>query len=455
MLVLKWLLMMAGYGLLACAAAVLIWDAWVALGLTRLLFRRREPEQSSSAALAALPTSRTSALRPMRLQLSGKFLGAACLAMLLASSLVVIPDGYAGVRVSQISGVRPGTLYAGAHFLTPLLESVASYDIRDRVYETKATATAKIPGELLIVEAREGLSLGVSVSVRYRLEPQRLAYIHANVPQPIEQQDVAPVVMSTFRDFAAGYVVRDVFTARREEFRQRASEAITQRLAQDGILVKEVLLRDVQLPPEYAKGLESLLLEEQESERLGFETDIKQKQVKIAELEAEADKVRSIKGAEAAAQVHVLQAKGESDSMQYTLPLKQKQIEQAKLEAEARKQETIENAQAAAESKVIDGKAELERGKLLAEAEANRIRVTAAANSERLNLEAAALKANPMLIQKIVAERLSDKVQIIMVPMDGKNFFAGDVLRSAFNSPQSDPDNDRPKPAVGMSKPNN
>ncbi len=41
------------------------------------------------------------------------------------------------------------------------------------------------------------------------------------------------------------------------------------------------------------------------------------------------------------------------------------------------------------------------------------------------------LKDNPLLIQKIIAERLSDKVQIMMVPNDGKFFFANDVLRGA------------------------
>ena len=41
------------------------------------------------------------------------------------------------------------------------------------------------------------------------------------------------------------------------------------------------------------------------------------------------------------------------------------------------------------------------------------------------------LKTNPLLIQKIVAEKLSDKVQIMMVPMDGKFFFANDVLRTS------------------------
>jgi hypothetical protein len=51
-----------------------------------------------------------------------------------------------------------------------------------------------------------------------------------------------------------------------------------------------------------------------------------------------------------------------------------------------------------------------------------------------MKFEAAVLKQNPMLIQKIIAERLSDKLQIMMVPMDGKNFFAADVMRSAFQS---------------------
>ena len=50
-----------------------------------------------------------------------------------------------------------------------------------------------------------------------------------------------------------------------------------------------------------------------------------------------------------------------------------------------------------------------------------------------MKFEEAVLKQNPMLIQKIIAERLSDKLQIMMVPVDGKNFFANDVFRSAFS----------------------
>jgi regulator of protease activity HflC (stomatin/prohibitin superfamily) len=117
--------------------------------------------------------------------------------------------------------------------------------------------------------------------------------------------------------------------------------------------------------------------------------------------------------------------------MQYTLPLKEKQIQQSRLEAEARKEATVKGAEAAAQAKVIDSKAELEKRNLLSEADAQRVRLLAVADAARMKSEAEVLKDNPLLIQKIIAERLSDKVQIMMVPIDGKGFFANDVLKAA------------------------
>ena len=129
-----------------------------------------------------------------------------------------------------------------------------------------------------------------------------------------------------------------MFASRREEIRREAAAAIARRLSPDAMLVTEVMLRDIELPQEYAKGLESLLLKEQENDRMGVETEIHQKQVKIAEADAEASKVTQVKEAEGQAAVRVLQAKSEADAMQFTLPLKQKQIEQSRLEAEAQKE---------------------------------------------------------------------------------------------------------------------
>jgi regulator of protease activity HflC (stomatin/prohibitin superfamily) len=429
MFALKYLLMILGVGVFGSAAALVIYDVYLSAQLLRLLRREKAPEGevANASALSLQPS------RPVRWRLARRLVIVAVVPLLLALSFVVIPDGAAGVRISQIWGARPGTLYPGVHIVAPLIDSVVLYDTREQVYTTSATEAPKSPNEVLTVQAREGLNIGLAVSVRYRLDPQRLAYIHANLPQPVGGEVVAPTVATIYRQIAPNYVTREIFATKREELRTSAATAITARLGSDGILVREVLLRDLRLPEEYAKGLEGLLLKEQENERLGTDTEIKQKQVRIAELEAEAQKARDVKQAESQAQVRVLQAKAESDAMQYTLPLKQKQIEQTKLEAQARKEATLQNADAAAQAKVIDSKAEVERQRNLSDAEANRIRVTAAADSERMKFEAAVLKQNPMLIQKIIAERLSDKLQIMMVPVDGKNFFANDVLRSAFS----------------------
>jgi regulator of protease activity HflC (stomatin/prohibitin superfamily) len=445
MLALKYLLMTGGVGMMLTAICMLTHD------LYRLMLYKRMLETPGGAATAAPATLRWRASLALAMLAWGP--------ILLALSIVVVPSGIAAVRVSQISGTLPGTLYPGAHVIVPLIDNVAMFDIRDQIFTTGVSEDGRLAAknvsaktQLLDVQAKEGLTLGLAITVRYRLDAKKLDHMLANLPRPVESEIVPPTVASVWREVVPNYTVRDVFSAKREEVRQRAAAMITQKLAADGIVVKEVMLRDIQLPPEYAKGLETLLLKEQENDRMGVETELKAKQVKIAEYEAEAAKVQQIKQAEGEAQAHVLQAKGEADAMQYTLPLKEKQIEQSRLEAQARKEATIQNAEAEAQAKVIDSKAEGERRKtladaeaqakvidskaesekrkVLADAEADRIRVTAAADAERMQSESAILKANPLLINKIVAERLSDKLQIMMVPADGKYFFANDVLRS-------------------------
>ena len=425
MLAIKYLLLLMGWGLIAAGIALATYDFYLLWQYRRLL--------------ANQPSEKPPEPEPVRWRAGVRLAALALLLMLVSASIVVVPTGSAGVRVSQISGTLPGTLYPGVHFVKPLLEEVELYDTREMIFST-ATAeevragkaieasVSKEKPQMMMAQAREGLPIGLAVTVRYRLEAARLDYIHNNLPQPVERELVPPVISSVFRELVPNYTVREVFATKREEIRKRAAGAITQKLGAEGVLVKEVMLRDIQLPPQYAEGLEGLLLKEQEADRMGVETEIQQKQVRIAELQAEAEKARAIKQAEGQAGVRVLQAKAESDAMQYTLPLKQKQIEQSRLEAEAHKESTIKNAEASAQAKVIDGKAEMERRKLLSEAEADRIRVVAVADAERMKSEAAALRQNPLLINKIFAERLSDKIRIMMVPTDGK-FFMGDMLR--------------------------
>jgi regulator of protease activity HflC (stomatin/prohibitin superfamily) len=450
MIALKLLLTVAGVLLLAAAFAIPLYGLWIRIrqarrkaagetGLELSEFGETEPTETEEIAWRG----------PVALAL------VACLPLLVAASIVVVPSGMGGVRVSQIRGTLPGTLYPGVHFVTPLVESVETFDLRDHLFtagivEEGGKTAAQKNG--LTVQSLEGLNIGLAVTVRYRLDPNKLDSVQAHMPQPVDKELVPPVVASAWRELAPGYTVREIFSTKREEVRQKATTIITRKLGADGIVVEEVMLSDIQLPEQYAKGLEGLLLKEQEDDQLGVVTEIQQKQVKIAELQAEAEAVQKVKQAEGDAQSRVVEAKGESDAMQYTLPLKQKQIEQSKLEAEARKESTIQNAEAEAQAKVIDSKAEMERRNLLADAEASRVRLMAKANAERMTSEAELLNKSPLLINKIVAERLSDKIQVVMVPSDGKFFFANDVFKSMAGSPvvkQEMDSEDEPAPKSG------
>jgi regulator of protease activity HflC (stomatin/prohibitin superfamily) len=347
---------------------------------------------------------------------------------LAASSIVVVPFGKAGVRVSQL-GTRPVLLRPGLRFVLPLLHDVTLYESRDQIISTEKIDPKSKLREPLVAHSREGLGVGLVIDVRYRLDIAKLPEIHTQVGSAVAER-VLPIAASVFRDILPSYMVREIFAAKRDEIRQQALGTLTQKLQGDGIIVTDVAVREVVLPPEYAKGLEGLLLKQQENERMVFELQIKEKEVRAAELRAQAQKAQQVKLAEADAETLLLKAKAEADAMQHTLPLKEKQIQQTRLEAEARKEATLRNAEAAAQAKVIDSRAEQERLRLMADAEANRIRVTGVADAERMQREAEVIQGNPLLIQKIVAERLSDKMQIMMVPMDGSNFFAQDVFKA-------------------------
>src|SRR5271157_2121845 len=200
MLALKFLFMIFGLGLFSAAVIVVAYDVYMAARLRWLL------EQASAD--PASPAKRLESSRPfgpVRWRLARQLAIAGIVPVLLSLSIAVVPDGSAGIRVSELFGARPATLYPGVHLLIPLVDTLVLYDTREQVYTTVATAAPKTDTEVLTVQAREGLNLGLAVSVRYRLDPSRLSSIHQNLPQPVGEQVVGPVVSSTYRQLAPNY----------------------------------------------------------------------------------------------------------------------------------------------------------------------------------------------------------------------------------------------------------
>lgn len=226
MIALKVLLTVAGALMLAAAIAIPLYGLWLRVKAARK--KANESEKLSEPTAGPEPIAWN---HSVALAIGG------CVPLILATGIVVVPSGMGGVRVSQLSGTLPGTLYPGAHFITPLVDNVEIFDLRDHLFTAgvldEGVHKAGAKPAVLTVQSMEGLNIGLGITVRYRLDPNKLATVQPHLPQPADKQLVPPVVASAWRQLAPQYTVREIFSTKREEVRAKAAGIITRKLASE------------------------------------------------------------------------------------------------------------------------------------------------------------------------------------------------------------------------------
>jgi regulator of protease activity HflC (stomatin/prohibitin superfamily) len=313
----------------------------------------------------------------------------------------------------------------GTVLVLPGIHQVRRYSIRDQVYRPTDSASATGPAPFQSVE---GLSIGVDLAVRWTVDRARLAQMSKEFPDDISADLVAPAVQGIVYPTFARYSVREIFSQRRTEIQRELMAELRPKFMAMGLVLRAVDMGKVDLPPDYRAGMEKLLSEELETEKIHYSLQLKEAQVKQQQVEAEADKVRRQTAAEAAGQEQVIAARAQEETMKHILPFKQKQIEQRQLEAEAEKVARIRTAEGAAEARRIEARGEADSRQKLADAEAYRLDLVGKANAGQMEREGALVARYPLLIQKTLADKLSDKVQVIIAPLPAAGKFLGSNL---------------------------
>jgi regulator of protease activity HflC (stomatin/prohibitin superfamily) len=257
--------------------------------------------------------------------------------------------------------------------------------------------------------------------VRYALDAAKLRTTSKTLPDNISGEIVEPAVQGVIYKVFARYTVREIFSTKRVEIQQAIEKELTDKLAADGLVLRAVQMGKVDLPADYRRGMNGLLAEELATEKMRYTLELKDKRVKEIALDGEAEKVRREKAAEASAREQIIAAKGQEEAMKHVLPFKQRQIEQRQLEAEADKQSRIRVAEGSAQARRVEAGGEADARQKLADAEAYRVERVGKSNAEQMAREGALVTQHPLLIQKTLADKLSDKVQVIIAspPADG------------------------------------
>ena len=320
---------------------------------------------------------------------------------------------------------------AGTVLVLPGVHQVRRFSTRDQVYRPieSASATGSAP-----FQSNEGLSIGVDLTVRWAIDQGRIAQMSKEYPDDINSDLVRPALEGIVYPLFARYSVREIFSRQRSEIQQEITSRLGPKLAAMGLLLRGVDMGKVDLPQDFRAGMEKLLAEELETEKIRYTLQLKEGQVKQTQLEAEAEKVRRQEAAEAAAQEQVIAARAQEETMQHVLPFKQKQIEQRRLEAEADKVARIRTAEGAAEARRIEATGEADSRQKLADAEAYRLDLVGKSNAGQMEREGALVTRYPLLIQKALADKLSDKVQVIIAPTPAAGRFIGSSLLGAQGS---------------------
>ncbi len=217
--------------------------------------------------------------------------GIIILLWLFFASIVIVEAGETGVY-SLFGKVKDQELQSGFHLVIPLAR-VTPMSIRTEEY-TMSIAQGegkKFGADAITSLTKEGLSVDLDMTVLYRLEEDKASDVYKSVGLNYEEKIIRPMIRTSIRDVIANYEAKDIYSEKREEAAQEIQEKLKEAIEPRGIIVEDVLLRNVNLPANLAKAIQEKLQAEQEAQKYDFllETEKKEKERKIIEAEGQRD----------------------------------------------------------------------------------------------------------------------------------------------------------------------
>lgn len=212
----------------------------------------------------------------------GRSLGARIVPIALAvlllalgfASITSVPSGHVGV-LTLFGKVTGEVLPEGIHVVNPLKRNNV---LSIRTQEQKETAQ---------VPSSEGLIVSLDTSLLFRLDTGRAADVFQKIGPRYVEVVVEPNLRSTIRAITGANSANALYSSGRNEVQNAIKDELTGVLGARGIVVEDVLLRDVQLPEMLRSSIEQKQQAEQESLRMGFILEKEAKEAERKRIEAQ------------------------------------------------------------------------------------------------------------------------------------------------------------------------
>src|SRR5580704_16456362 len=178
------------------------------------------------------------------LRLIGLGLAAFVLVILVFSSVARVGTGHVGV-LTLFGKVTGETLGEGVHFINPLK---TNNELSIQTQTIKESAS---------VPSSEGLMMSLDTSLIYHLNPDHAPEVFHRTGVGYEEKVIEPTLRSAIREATASHSANALYTGEREMVAKQIYDKLTTDLNQYGIVVENVLLRDIQLPATLKAAIEA------------------------------------------------------------------------------------------------------------------------------------------------------------------------------------------------------
>jgi len=192
----------------------------------------------------------------------------------LFSCIISIPTGHVGV-LTLFGKVTGETLDEGIHVINPL-KAVQKLSIQTQSVKESANTPSN-----------EGLILALDTSLLFHLDRNKAAEVYQKVGANYAEKIVEPTLRAAIRASTSAHTANALYTNARELVQQQIQEQLTAELAPRGVVVENILLRDVQLPPMLKSSIEAKQQAEQDALRMNFILQKEKQEAERKRIEAQ------------------------------------------------------------------------------------------------------------------------------------------------------------------------
>lgn len=191
----------------------------------------------------------------------------------LTQSIVSVPAGHIGLK-DFFGNISDSPLPPGIHLVNPLL-TIREMDVRTQ----EITETANVP-------SKEGLNVRLDLSILFRLDDGMAPEVYKTIGMDYARIFIIPQFRAKIRGATAVYEAKALYTEQRQAVARSVHEELAPAFAARGIMLEQVLMRSVTLPPQLAQAIEAKLQAEQEAERMRFVLDRERQEAERKKIEA-------------------------------------------------------------------------------------------------------------------------------------------------------------------------